>query len=148
MNMGIPVNNILLYDLALLLSDGYKRTYSSYVRDIPAQLRLMNALELAQYDVIAFCGGNARTLLDEVNRTGLSEPLKQAIEKGLVYLGISAGSMIAAGNFADSLGYLANPLTSHAEKGSPCGEISKKGLIELADGQTVLIRGECQEIIC
>ena len=147
-NMGIPVNNILIYDLALLLSDGYKRTYSSYVRDIPAQLRLMNALELAQYDVIAFCGGNARTLMDEVNRTGLSEPLKQAIEKGLVYLGISAGSMIAAGNFADSLGYLANPLIPHAEKGSPCGEISKEGLIELADGQTVLIRGECQEIIC
>ena len=51
-NMGIPVNNILIYDLALLLSDGYKRTYSSYVRDIPAQLRLMNARELAQYDVI------------------------------------------------------------------------------------------------
>ena len=148
MNMGIPANNILIYDLTLLLSDGYKRTYSSYVRDIPAQLRLMNALELAQYDVIAFCGGNARTLLDEVNRTGLSEPLKQAIEKGLVYLGISAGSMIAAGNFADSLGYLANPLIPHAEKGSPCGEISKEGLIELADGQTVLIRGECQEIIC
>ena len=148
MNMGISVNNILIYDLALLLSDGYKRTYSSYVRDIPAQLRLMNALELAQYDVIAFCGGNARTLLDEVNRTGLSEPLKQAIEKGLVYLGISAGSMIAAGNFADSLGYLANPLTPHAEKGSPCGEISKEGLIELADGQTILIKGECQEIIC
>ena len=148
MNMGIPANNILIYDLALLLSDGYKRTYSSYVRDIPAQLRLMNALELAQYDVIAFCGGNARRLMDEVNRTGLSEPLKQAIEKGLVYLGISAGSMIAAGNFADSLGYLANPLIPHAEKGSPCGEISKEGLIELADGQTVLIRGECQEIIC
>ena len=80
MNMGISVNSILIYDLALLLSDGYKRTYSSYVRDIPAQLRLMNARELAQYDVIAFCGGNARTLLDEVNRTGLSEPLKQAIE--------------------------------------------------------------------
>ena len=148
MNMGIPANNILIYDLALLLSDGYKRTYSSYVRDIPAQLRLMNALELAQYDVIAFCGGNARRLMDEVNRTGLSEPLKQAIEKGLVYLGISAGSMIAAGNFADSLGYLANPLIPHAEKGSPCGEISKGGLIELADGQTVLIKGECQEIIC
>ena len=140
MNMGISVNNILIYDLALLLSDGYKRTYSSYVRNIPDQLRLMNARELAQYDVIAFCGGNARRLMDEVN--------KQAIEKGLVYLGISAGSMIAAGNFADSLGYLANPLIPHAEKGSPCGEISKKDLIELADGQTVLIRGECQEIIC
>ena len=49
----------------MILSDGYKRTYSSY-----------------------------------------SEHLKQAIENGLVYLGISAGSMIAAGNFAAGLGYL------------------------------------------
>ena len=99
MNMGIPANNILIYDLALLLSDGYKRTYSSYVRDIPAQLRLMNALELAQYDVIAFCGGNARRLMDEVNRTGLSEPLKQAIEKGLVYLGIKRRQYDRSGKF-------------------------------------------------
>ena len=35
MNMGIPMNNILIYNLAFLLSDGYKRTYSSYISDIP-----------------------------------------------------------------------------------------------------------------
>lgn len=148
MHMGIPFNNIFMYDLSLLLSDGYKRTYSSYIKNIPAQLRLMSAEELNQYDIIVFCGGNASTLLDEVKRTGLSEPLKQAIENGLIYLGISAGSMIAAGNFADGLGYLTNPLKPHAEKGIPCGEVAKDGLIELADGQVVLIKGEYKEIIC
>ena len=65
----------------------------------------------------------------------------------MVYLGISAGSMIAAGNFSDGLGYLANPLIPHAEKESPFGDISKNDLIELADGQTVLIKGNRQEII-
>ena len=55
--------------------------------------------------------------------------------------------MIAAGNFSDGLGYLANPLIPHAEKESPCGEVSKNDLIELADGQTVLIKGDRQEII-
>ena len=30
----------------------------------------------------------------------------------------------------------------------PCGEIDNNDLIELADGQTVLIRGEKKEIIC
>ena len=73
--------------------------------------------------MIAFCGGNAHTLLSEINRTGFSKPLKQAIENGLVYLGISAGSMIAAGNFSDGLGYLANPLIPHAEK--------KRALLEI-----------------
>ena len=147
MNMGIPMNNILIYNLAFLLSDGYKRTYSSYISDIPVPFRLMSVQELTQYDMIAFCGGNAHTLLSEINRTGFSKPLKQAIENGLVYLGISAGSMIAAGNFSDGLGYLANPLIPHAEKESPFGDISKNDLIELADGQTVLIKGNRQEII-
>ena len=107
----------------------------------------MSVQELTQYDMIVFCGGNAHTLLIEINRTGFLKPLKQAIENGLVYLGISAGSMIAAGNFSDGLGYLANPLIPHAEKESPCGEVSKNDLIELADGQTVLIKGNRQEII-
>ena len=143
-----PISNIFLYDLALLLSDRYKRTYSSYVDDIPTQIRLMNVEELSQYDTIVFCGGNASVLLGEVNRTGFSKPLKQAIENGLVYLGISAGSMIAAGNFADGLGYLTNPLIPHAETGNPCGKISNSDSIELSDGQIVLIQGERQEIIC
>lgn len=147
-NMGISLTNILLYDLSLLLSAGYERTYSNYLQDIPAQLRLMSVAELNQYDIIVFCGGNAGTLLNEVNRTGFSNPLKQAIENGLIYLGISAGSMIAAGNFADGLGYLTNPFIPHAEQGIPCGEVPKDGPINLADGQVVLIKGERKEIIC
>ena len=148
MNMGIPLKNIFIYDLALLLSIGYERTYSSYLKDIPAQLRLMSVEELNQYDIIVFCGGDANALLNEVKRTGFSEPLKRAIENGLIYLGISAGSMIAAGNFADGLGYLTNPLIPHTEKGIPCGEVPKDGLIELSDGQVVLIKGDHKEIMC
>lgn len=148
MSMGIPLNSIFMYDLLLVTSVGYKRTYSSYIKKVPAQLRLLTVEELNQYDIIVFCGGNASTLLNEVNRTGFSEPLKQAIENGLIYLGISAGSMIAAGNFSNGLGYLRNPLKPHAEKGIQCGAVPKDGLIELADEQVVLIKGEYKEIIC
>ena len=147
-NMGISLKNIFIYDLSLLLSAGYERTYSNYLQDIPVQFRLMSVAELNQYDIIIFCGGNASTLLNEVNRTGFSDPLKQAIENGLIYLGISAGSMIAAGNFADGLGYVTNPLIPHAKRGIPCGEVPKDGLVELVDGQVVLIKGERKEIIC
>lgn len=148
MSMGIPLKNIFTYDLSFLLSAGYERTYSGYLKDIPDQFRLMSAEELNQYDIIIFCGGNANTLLNEVNRTGFSKPLKQAIENGLIYLGISAGSMIATGNFSDGLGYLTNPLIPHSKEGIPCGEVPKDGPIELVDGQVVLIRGEQKEIIC
>ena len=48
----------------------------------------------------------------------------------------------------DGLSYLSNPLIAHAENEYPCGEIDNDDLIELADGQTVLIRGERKEIIC
>ena len=135
------------YDLSLLLSAGHERTYSGYIQDIPVPLRLMSAEELNQYDVIVFGGGNAGTLISEVNRTGLYAPLKKAIENGLIYLGISAGSMIAAGNFADGLGYLTNPIIPHAEDGMPCGEVPEEGLLKLTDGQAVLIQGERMEII-
>lgn len=148
MNMGIPLNNIFMYDLALLLSGGYKMTYLSYIKNIPAQLRLMSAKELNQYDIIVFCGGNASILLNEVNRTGFSEPLKQAIENALIYLGISAGSMIAAGNFSNGLGYLTNPLKPYAQKGIQCGAVPKDGLMESTDEQVVLIKGDCKNIIC
>lgn len=147
MHMGIPLNNILVYNLEFLFSDGYQRTFSSYINDIPVQFRLMTAEELNQYDLIVFCGGNAYTLLSEVNRTGFSKPLKQAVENGLVYLGISAGSMIAAGNYADGLGYLANPIIPHAKNECPYGEIQGNTLIELADGQTIFINGDEQKII-
>lgn len=147
-SMGIAMSNIFIYDLALLLSDGYKRTYSGYVKDIPIQIRLLRVEELSQYDFIVFCGGDASALLREINRTGFAKPLKQAIENGLVYLGISAGSMIAAGNFADGLGFLPNPLIPHAEMENRCRELSENDPIKLADGQVVLIRGDRLHLIC
>ena len=147
MHMGIPFENILLYELSLLISEGYERTYSGYIKDIPSPLRLMTADELGAYDAIVFGGGNAALLLDQIRRTGLADPLKQAVENGLVYLGISAGSMVAAGNLPDGLGYLNNPIIPHAEKGISCGEVPADGPIDLADGQVILIRGEKKEII-
>ena len=54
MSMGIPVNNILLYDLALLLSEGYKKTYSAYIDNTPTQFRIMKVEELNQYDMIVW----------------------------------------------------------------------------------------------
>ena len=148
MNMGIPFENILMYELSLLVSAGYERTYSKNVQNIPAQLRLMSVDELKQYDIIVFGGGDASRLLDEVNRTGLFVPLKQAIENGLAYLGISAGSMIAAGNFSDGLGYLQNPIIPHAENGIPCGKVPLEEPIKMVDGQVIVIKGDRKKIIC
>ncbi len=43
MSMGIPFEKILMYDLSLLVSDGYERTYSGYVQDMTYDLLAINA---------------------------------------------------------------------------------------------------------
>jgi peptidase E len=148
MNMGILFENIFIYDLSLLISAGYERTYSRYVQNIPAPLRLLSVEEINRFDVIVFGGGDASVLLGELNRTGFSEKVKQAIENGLIYFGISAGSMVAAGNFPDGLGYVSNPIIPHAESGVPCGDLPQDGPINLTNDQVILIKGDQKQIIC
>ena len=147
----IPVENILIVTNAMyadLVREQLPELLPEQILLEPTRRNTAPCIAWASYHIRAK-HPNANVVVAPSDHLILKEEeFLTAIEKGLVYLGISAGSMIAAGNFADSLGYLANPLIPHAEKGSPCGEISKGGLIELADGQTVLIKGECQEIIC
>jgi len=72
-------------------------------------------------------------------RTGFDESLKQAIEQGLVYVGISAGSMYAAGNLDDGLHLIENPVIPHWN-GEKRTELPRgNGDILLADGQVVSI---------
>lgn len=50
---------------------------------------------LKDKQVIYFCGGNTFYLLDQVIKTGASEIIKDKVEGGVIYIGSSAGSMIA-----------------------------------------------------
>lgn len=102
-NMGILPENIFVYDLRYILSKNYSRTYSSNLTQIPPIFRLLSVDDMREYDVLLFSGGDASVLLDEINRTGFNEVIAQAIENGLFYLGISAGSMVAAGNMPNNL---------------------------------------------
>lgn len=149
MNMGIRKENIFIYDLRYLLSSGYKRTYTAGIdmRQLPREIRLMTAEELGQYDAILFNGGNASFLMDEIIRTGFQIPLTEAVDQGLFYIGISAGSMVAAGNFQQGLRYIENPMIPHSEEGTSCGEICSDETIYLENTQAVWIDDEKAEII-
>ena len=50
--MGIQSENILIYNLELILSKGYKRTYSAYVTDGHIASRLINTEELKEFDAV------------------------------------------------------------------------------------------------
>jgi dipeptidase E len=50
--------------------------------------------DLAQYQVIFVSGGNTYYLLNEVKKSGFDLVVKELIDKGIVYIGSSAGSVI------------------------------------------------------
>ena len=143
LQMGIRKENIFLYNLAYLLSHGYRRTYSA----LPLNIRLPTRAEIREFDAILFTGGRADVLMDEILRTGFRPLLAQAVDDGLFYIGVSAGSMVAAGNFANSMGFLKNPVIPHCPLGLPCGNVPENGEIPLTDKQAVWITDAGAQII-
>ena len=107
--MGIHYENILVYNFELILSKNYKRTYSSYIKEPFMITRLLTVGELKSFDAVFVSGGESTVLCREMVRTGFDRILEKAINNGLVYVGISAGSMYAAGNLDDGLHIINNP---------------------------------------
>lgn len=108
--------------------------------------RPMDPDELSAYDAVYFCGGSTEHLLERVRASGFAQSLDAALERGLVYVGVSAGSIMAAQNLPDNLGYLPRGLAVHCESGSPCGELPE-GTVYLTNAQAVRLVGEDMEII-
>lgn len=50
--------------------------------------------QLKDYDVIFVAGGNTFYLLDKMKSTGFDEVLVKLLEKGIIYVGSSAGSIV------------------------------------------------------
>ena len=146
-NMGILFENILVYDLRYLPSKDYSRRCPADSRYIPRQYRPLEDYEMMEYDALVFSGGDAEVLLGEVNRTGFGRQVKYAVEQGVFYLGISAGSMIAAANIPGNLGYIENALYVHCENGTPCGPVPRAGEVFLTNSQAIWICGDSSQII-
>lgn len=144
LKMGLQETAIFPYHINCVLSNGYTKPY---LPDVPPLYRKMTAEELLRFDLVLVGGGNAGFLMKELCRTGLAETLYEAVEKGLFYLGISAGSMVAAGNFAEGLRWIANPIFPHSPIPAPCGALPEKDAIHLANGQAVWLCGDTAQIL-
>lgn len=106
----------------------------------------MSVEELAGYDAVYFCGGSTEYLLERIKAVGFDRALDAALERGLVYVGVSAGSIIAAQNLPGNLGYLPRKLDVHCESGSPCGNLPE-GTVYLTNAQAVKLMGRDAEVI-
>ncbi len=100
--------------------------------------------EIAAYDIVFVCPGSPEFLLEKMNTVNFKKTLDVFLENGGVYVGVSAGSDVAANNFKNSLGYLPAVLETHAEKGSKAGRINikKTNIIKISDKQAVLVSGK------
>lgn len=122
---GLLPSNILIYDLDNL---------------IPYETA-------KNYDAIYFCGGDTKYLLNRINTIGFKPILDQLVEEGLFFIGVSAGSIIAANNLPDNLGYIDCCLGVHCENGSPCGALDGLENINLTNDQAIWINNSMAEII-
>ena len=144
---GIPPENIFTYHLGYLMSEAAPRAHQAGQTNIPPMFRLLSSAEISEFDAIYLCGGSPRHLLNEANRTGFTNSLITAVENGLFYIGVSAGSIIAAANLPQNLGFINNELSVHCKSGSPCGKLPDSGNICLTDSQAIWINGNDAEII-
>ncbi len=147
MAMGIRHENITVYNLELVISKGYVRTYSAYVSEISPIVRLVTADELAPYDAIVISGGDASFLTAEMNRTGFATEVKKAVDEGLVYVGISAGSMFGAGSFENGLQLIKNAIIPHWNNEIITTLPNDDSEIRLSDGQVIYISGDRMELL-
>lgn len=146
-SMGIRYENILVYNLELILSKDYRRTYSSFITMPYMLTRLLSAEELRDFDAVVVSGGDSEVLCCEMVRTGFDKIIEKAVNDGLVYVGISAGSMYAAGNLADGLHIINNPIIPHWNKNEITELPPHDKAILLADGQAVYVEDDCVILI-
>ncbi|MCL2406269.1 MAG: Type 1 glutamine amidotransferase-like domain-containing protein, partial [Defluviitaleaceae bacterium] len=58
--------------------------------------RSLSLEEISIYDAIYFTGGSPPYLMERINKTGFNIPLNEFVCRGGIYVGVSAGSYVAA----------------------------------------------------
>ena len=109
--------------------------------------RLLTFEELNQFDAVFVSGGDVSVLCREMSRTGFDRILNNAIKNGLIYVGISAGSMYAAGNLTDGLHIIDNPIIPHWNGSETTVLPNGKEEIKLADGKAVYVEDNYMSVI-
>ena len=114
---GITDNNITIYDMHKLISQE----------------------EINKYDTIYVCGGSTKYLVDRIKELNIKPVIDEYIEDGGIYIGVSASSVCASGEYKDGLGFIENKLNVHCDKGTPNGIINFNDDIYLTDNQAIFI---------
>lgn len=118
-NCNIPDENITIYDMHKLLTQD----------------------EINKYNAIYVCGGNTKYLVDRICEINFKSILDKYIENGGIYIGVSAGSIAASGNYQNGLCLIENKIEVHCDRGTENGIITTMDDIFLTDDQAIFTDG-------
>lgn len=119
LGLGIKSDHITVYDLH---------------RKLPYRI-------LRTYDAVYVCGGSADYLIERVNKTGFRKVLLRYVRNNGVYVGVSAGSNIAANNVKRGLGLIDATLAVHCAEGEPSGPLNPdRDYARLTNSQAILLK--------
>jgi dipeptidase E len=92
------------------------------------------------YDAIYVCGGSTQSLLKKMKENAFEHLLEKFLNKGGIYLGVSAGSIALAKNFPEGLGMLNCILKVHSKENEKT-EITQplNQEIKINDNQAIVI---------
>ena len=109
----------------------------------------MPLAKLRCYDAIYFCGGSPEYLMKRIRRVRLAAPLRQFTEEGGVYVGVSAGSIIAASKMRSGLQLVNCVLHVHCGAGEQPGEVplALYPQIRLTNSQALRVAGREAKVI-
>jgi len=181
--LEIPLKEIKILMIALPRSDREKY----YIQETKKELwdlgidpdnitmfslkkRRMSDDDLSEFNVIYVCGGNNFFILNTLREIKFLQKIKQLVKKGILYVGVSAGSIMAgpsieiAGwgseadeNDTESTNFSALNFTEitilphyHKELEKEVNDFRKKfklNTLPLMDGQALLINGKEEKVI-
>lgn len=117
LNCEISKENITVYDMHKLI-------------DIDA---------IMKYDAVYVCGGKTSYLADRINEVGFKTIIDEYINAGGIYIGVSAGTVVASGKYKNGLSFIKNVVDVHSRNGSSLGKVLNEDSIDLTDNQAILI---------
>lgn len=128
-----------------LLKIGIKRE-SIFVYDLYDEL---DKRDCESYDLIYLCGGDPDYLLRRINERGFNSIISEFIARNAAVVGVSAGSIIFAGNMPDNLGLLKCDLDVHCDdnKCEAPGYYTKDRCERIRLGNRQAIVFDCDNII-
>lgn len=123
-NCGIKDENITIYDLHKIISEE----------------------ELNQFDAIYVCGGSTKHLVSRMEEIDFKHIVEKYLDNGGIYVGVSAGSVCASGQYQNGLYFIKNILDVHCDIGSQNGSITTSDKICLTNNQAIFINDNSMEI--